>query len=189
MENINLIYKYLEEYSKDSIMAFDDLMDRAESESLFCGEDVPALCHLLLNIEKNLEDEASYNIQWSSKDRITELIVMLALQESKPEYFEAIAEMMNQYEKLSRPYQEIVFNTFLAVFLLGSPEQDENEIKQNRTLFLSALKQYTGEYKTIVGKFCEDSLNEWNEMENTGEIIPEVEDQKEILLEIYHTIQ
>ncbi len=189
MGNAALLYQYLEEYSEESLMAFDDLMDQAESENLFCGKDIPALCEVLLNIEKNLEDETSYNIQWSSKDRITEWIVMLALKESRPEYFEAIAKMMDQYCKISRPYMESVFDTFLAVFLLGSPEQDEHEIKQNRRLFLNALKQYTGEYTTIVGKFCEDGFNELKEAEKTGAAIPEVEEQKQILSKIYHEIQ
>lgn len=189
MGNVDLLYQYLEEYSEDSILAFDDLMDQAESENLFCGNDIPALCTLLLNIEKNLEDESSCNIQWSSKDRITELIVMLALQESRPDYFAAIAKMMDQSSILSRPYLKRVFDTFLTVFLLGSPDQEEHEMKQNRNLFLDALKQHTKAYKDIVGTFCEDSLNELNEGACTAAVLPAVEEQKQSLAELYHMVK
>ena len=47
MNNIDLIYQYLKEYSKETVEQFDDLMDQAEEDNIFSEEDISGLCNLL----------------------------------------------------------------------------------------------------------------------------------------------
>ena len=70
MSNFELIYQYLKDLSKESVELFDDLMDRAEQGGVFSEKDISDLCNLLFLVEKDLENESSYNIQWTLKYRI-----------------------------------------------------------------------------------------------------------------------
>jgi len=150
MSNFELIYQYLKDLSKESVELFDDLMDRAEQGGVFSEKDISDLCNLLFLVEKDLENESSYNIQWTLKDRIMEMIIILVIEKESPICFEAIAEAINKYETISRPYLSSVIETFLTVFLLGSPNQSEEEITQNRMFLLKAMERCTRNYKKIV---------------------------------------
>lgn len=77
MRSVDLIYQYLKEYSKETVEQFDDLMDQAEQGNVFAEEDIDDLCNLLFTVERDLEDESSYNIDWTIKDRIMETIIIL----------------------------------------------------------------------------------------------------------------
>lgn len=92
MSNFELIYQYLKDLSKESVELFDDLMDRAEQGGVFSEKDISDLCNLLFLVEKDLENESSYNIQWTLKDRIMEMIIILVIEKESPICFEAIVD-------------------------------------------------------------------------------------------------
>ena len=138
---------------------FDDLMDRAEQGGVFSEKDISDLCNLLFLVEKDLENESSYNIQWTLKDRIIEMIIILVIEKESPICFEAIAEAINKYETISRPYLSSVIETFLTVFLLGAPNQSEEEITQNRMFLMKAMERCTRNYKKIVMDYCQTNLD------------------------------
>lgn len=188
MNNMELIYQYLKEYSKESVTQFDDLMDQAEQGDIFSEKDIDALCNLLFSVERDLEDESSYNIDWTIKDRIMELIIVLALKSGSTACFEAIAEWINKYNTISRPYLANVVETFLTVFLLGSPNQDEKEIAQNRELILEAMKQHTQNYQKIVKDYCISNLNKLSSNKDEDELPLEVRQLKSSLMEIYNLV-
>lgn len=81
MCSVDLIYQYLKEYSKETVEQFDDLMDQvmdqAKQGNVFAEEDIDDLCNLLFTVERDLEDESSYNIDWTIKDRIMETICLM----------------------------------------------------------------------------------------------------------------
>lgn len=158
--NTDLLYEYLKEYSKESISKFDDIMNQAEQGSIFFEKDISQLCDLLFLVEKNLEDESSYNIDWTIKERIMETIIILTLKSPKAENFEAIAKAINKYKSISRPYLQYVIETFLTVFLLGTPQESENETAKNREAFLIAMKKYTENYQDILKNFYQSNLEE-----------------------------
>ena len=89
--DINLVNLALEEQrhvkdlSKESVELFDDLMDRAEQGGVFSEKDISDLCNLLFLVEKDLENESSYNIQWTLKDRIMEMIIILVIEKESPQ--------------------------------------------------------------------------------------------------------
>lgn len=188
MNNIDLIYQYLKEYSKETVEQFDDLMDQAEEDNIFSEEDISGLCNLLFSVERDLENESSYNIDWTIKDRITETIIILTLKNKSATHFETIAKAINKYRTISRPYLETVIETFLTVFLLGSPDQSEDEIAQNRSLLLKAMKDYTQDYKEIIKSFCQSNLEQLKSDKMEDELPPQVKKLKSSLSEIYNLV-
>ena len=187
MRSVDLIYQYLKEYSKEPVEQFDDLMDQvmdqAEQGNIFAEEDIDDLCNLLFTVERDLEDESSYNIDWTIKDRIMETIIILIWNSGQPTCFEIIAKAIGKYSTLSRPYLKYVIETFLTVFLLGAPNQSENEIVRNRAIFLGAMKRHT--QKEIVKKFCESNLKQIKDKEKNEELPPKTQELKSSLLDIY----
>ncbi len=187
MRSVDLIYQYLKEYSKETVEQFDDLMDQvmdqAEQGNIFAEEDIDDLCNLLFTVERDLEDESSYNIDWTIKDRIMETIIILIWNSGQPTCFEIIAKAIGKYSTLSRPYLKYVIETFLTVFLLGAPNQSENEIVRNRAIFLGAMKRHT--QKEIVKKFCESNLKQIKDKEKNEELPPKTQELKSSLLDIY----
>lgn len=187
MRSVDLIYQYLKEYSKETVEQFDDLMDQvmdqAEQGNVFAEEDIDDLCNLLFTVERDLEDKSSYNIDWTIKDRIMETIIILIWNSGQPTCFEIIAKAIGKYSTLSRPYLKYVIETFLTVFLLGAPNQSENEIVRNRAIFLGAMKRYT--QKEIVKKFCESNLKQIKDKEKNEELPPKTQELKSSLLDIY----
>ena len=187
MRSVDLIYQYLKEYSKETVEQFDDLMDQvmdqAEQGNIFAEEDIDDLCNLLFTVERDLEDESSYNIDWTIKDRIMETIIILIWNSGQPTCFEIIAKGIGKYSTLSRPYLKYVIETFLTVFLLGAPNQSENEIVRNRAIFLGAMKRHT--QKEIVKKFCESNLKQIKDKEKNEELPPKTQELKSSLLDIY----
>mgnify|MGYP000093216417 CR=1 FL=1 len=159
MRSVDLIYQYLKEYSKETVEQFDDLMDQAEQGNVFAEEDIDDLCNLLFTVERDLEDESSYNIDWTIKDRIMETIIILIWNSGQPTCFEIIAKAIGKYSTLSRPYLKYVIETFLTVFLLGAPNQSENEIVRNRAIFLGAMKRHT-QKENRKKIFCESNLKQ-----------------------------
>ena len=131
MSSVDLIYQYLKVYSQKTVEQFDDLMDQvmdqAEQGNVFAEEDIDDWCNLLFTVERDLEDESSYNIDWTIKDRIMETIIILIWNSGQPTCFEIIAKAIGKYSTLSRPYLKYVIETFLTVFLLGVPNQSEDE--------------------------------------------------------------
>lgn len=187
MRSVDLIYQYLKEYSKETVEQFDDLMDQvmdqAEQGNVFAEEDIDDLCNLLFTVERDLEDESSYNIDWTIKDRIMETIIILIWNSGQPTCFEIMAKAIGKYSTLSRPYLKYVIETFLTVFLLGAPNQSENEIVRNRAIFLGAMKRHT--QKEIVKKFCESNLKQIKNKEKNEELPPKTQELKSSLLDIY----
>lgn len=183
MRSVDLIYQYLKEYSKETVEQFDDLMDQAEQGNVFAEEDIDDLCNLLFTVERDLEDESSYNIDWTIKDRIMETIIILIWNSGQPTCFEIMAKAIGKYSTLSRPYLKYVIETFLTVFLLGAPNQSENEIVRNRAIFLGAMKRHT--QKEIVKKFCESNLKQIKDKEKNEELPPKTQELKSSLLDIY----
>lgn len=187
MRSVDLIYQYLKEYSKETVEQFDDLMDQvmdqAEQGNVFAEEDIDDLCNLLFTVERDLEDKSSYNIDWTIKDRIMETIIILIWNSGQPTCFEIIAKAIGKYSTLSRPYLKYVIETFLTVFLLGAPNQSENEIVRNRAIFLGAMKRHT--QKEIVKKFCESNLKQIKDKEKNEELPPKTQELKSSLLDIY----
>ena len=187
MCSVDLIYQYLKEYSKETVEQFDDLMDQvmdqAKQGNVFAEEDIDDLCNLLFTVERDLEDESSYNIDWTIKDRIMETIIILIWNSGQPTCFEIIAKAIGKYSTLSRPYLKYVIETFLTVFLLGAPSQSEDEIVRNRAIFLGAMKGYT--QKEIVKKFCESNLKQIKEKEKNEELPLKTQELKSSLLDIY----
>ena len=187
MCSVDLIYQYLKEYSKETVEQFDDLMDQvmdqAKQGNVFAEEDIDDLCNLLFTVERDLEDESSYNIDWTIKDRIMEAIIILIWNSGQPTCFEIIAKAIGKYSTLSRPYLKYVIETFLTVFLLGAPSQSEDEIVRNRAIFLGAMKGYT--QKEIVKKFCESNLKQIKEKEKNEELPLKTQELKSSLLDIY----
>ena len=164
MSNFELIYQYLKDLSKESVELFDDLMDRAEQGGVFSEKDISDLCNLLFLVEKDLENESSYNIQWTLKDRIMAI---------------------NKYETISRPYLSSVIETFLTVFLLGSPNQSEEEITQNRMFLLKAMERCTRNYKKIVMDYCQTNLDK---IKDADKLSPQIKQLKATLTEIYSQV-
>lgn len=183
MRSVGIIYQYLKEYSKETVEQFDDLMDQAEQGNIFSEEDIDDLCNLLFTVERDLEDESSYNIDWTIKDRIMETIIILIWNSGQPTCFEIIAKAIGKYSTLSRPYLKYVIETFLTVFLLGVPNQSEDEIIRNRTIFLGAMKEHTR--KEIVKKFCESNLKQIKDKEKNEELPPKTQELKSSLFAIY----
>ena len=187
MCSVDLIYQYLKEYSKETVEQFDDLMDQvmdqAKQGNVFAEEDIDDLCNLLFTVERDLEDESSYNIDWTIKDRIMETIIILIWNSGQPTCFEIIAKAIGKYSTLSRPYLKYVIETFLTVFLLGVPSQSEDEIVRNRAIFLGAMKGYT--QKEIVKKFCESNLKQIKDKEKNEELPLKTQELKSSLLDIY----
>lgn len=187
MRSVDLIYQYLKEYSKETVEQFDDLMDQvmdqAEQGNVFAEEDIDDLCNLLFTVERDLEDESSYNIDWTIKDRIMETIIILIWNSGQPTCFEIMAKAIGKYSTLSRPYLKYVIETFLTVFLLGAPNQSENEIVRNRAIFWGAMKRHT--QKEIVKKFCESNLKQIKDKEKNEELPPKTQELKSSLLDIY----
>ena len=187
MRSVGIIYQYLKEYSKETVEQFDDLMDQvmdqAEQGNIFSEEDIDDLCNLLFTVERDLEDESSYNIDWTIKDRIMETIIILIWNSGQPTCFEIIAKAIGNYSTLSRPYLKYVIETFLTVFLLGVPNQSEDEIIRNRTIFLGAMKEHTR--KEIVKKFCESNLKQIKDKEKNEELPPKTQELKSSLFAIY----
>ena len=187
MRSVGIIYQYLKEYSKETVEQFDDLMDQvmdqAEQGNIFSEEDIDDLCNLLFTVERDLEDESSYNIDWTIKDRIMETIIILIWNSGQPTCFEIIAKAIGKYSTLSRPYLKYAIETFLTVFLLGAPNQSENEIVRNRAIFLGAMKRHT--QKEIVKKFCESNLKQIKDKEKNEELPPKTQELKSSLLDIY----
>lgn len=187
MRSVGIIYQYLKEYSKETVEQFDDLMDQvmdqAEQGNIFSEEDIDDLCNLLFAVERDLEDESSYNIDWTIKDRIMETIIILIWNSGQPTCFEIIAKAIGKYSTLSRPYLKYVIETFLTVFLLGVPNQSEDEIIRNRTIFLGAMKEHTR--KEIVKKFCESNLKQIKDKEKNEELPPKTQELKSSLFAIY----
>lgn len=188
MNNIDLIYQYLKEYSKETVEQFDDLMDQAEEDNIFSEEDISGLCNLLFSVERDLENESSYNIDWSIKERIMETIIILTWNCGQPTCFEIIAKAIGKYSTLSRPYLKYVIETFLTVFLLGTPDQSEDEIAQNRSLLLKAMKDYTQDYKEIIKSFCQSNLEQLKSDTMKDELPPQVKKLKSSLSEIYNLV-
>ena len=66
MSSVDLIYQYLKVYSQKTVEQFDDLMDQvmdqAEQGNVFAEEDIDDWCNLLFTVERDLEDESSYNV-------------------------------------------------------------------------------------------------------------------------------
>ena len=160
MSNFELIYQYLKDLSKESVELFDDLMDRAEQGGVFSEKDISDLCNLLFLVEKDLENES-------------------------PICFEAIAEAINKYETISRPYLSSVIETFLTVFLLGSPNQSEEEITQNRMFLLKAMERCTRNYKKIVMDYCQTNLDK---IKDADKLSPQIKQLKATLTEIYSQV-
>ena len=185
MSNFELIYQYLKDLSKESVELFDDLMDRAEQGGVFSEKDISDLCNLLFLVEKDLENESSYNIQWTLKDRIMEMIIILVIEKESPICFEAIAEAINKYETISRPYLSSVIETFLTVFLLGSPNQSEEEITQNRMFLLKAMERCTRNYKKIVMDYCQTNLDK---IKDADKLSPQIKQLKATVTEIYSQV-
>lgn len=187
MRSVGIIYQYLKEYSKETVEQFDDLMDQvmdqAEQGNIFSEEDIDDLCNLLFTVERDLEDESSYNIDWTIKDRIMETIIILIWNSGQPTCFEIIAKAIGKYSTLSRPYLKYVIETFLTVFLLGVPNQSEDEIIRNRTIFLGAMKEHTR--KEIVKKICESNLKQIKDKEKNEELPPKTQELKSSLFAIY----
>ena len=187
MCSVDLIYQYLKEYSKETVEQFDDLMDQvmdqAKQGNVFAEEDIDDLCNLLFTVERDLEDESSYNIDWTIKDRIMETIIILIWNSGQPTCFEIIAKAIGKYSTLSRPYLKYVIETFLTVFLLGVPNQSEDEIVRNRAIFFGAMKGHT--QKEIVKKFCESNLKQIKDKEKNEELPPKTQELKSSLLDIY----
>ena len=187
MRSVGIIYQYQKEYSKETVEQFDDLMDQvmdqAEQGNIFSEEDIDDLCNLLFTVERDLEDESSYNIDWTIKDRIMETIIILIWNSGQPTCFEIIAKAIGKYSTLSRPYLKYVIETFLTVFLLGVPNQSEDEIIRNRTIFLGAMKEHTR--KEIVKKFCESNLKQIKDKEKNEELPPKTQELKSSLFAIY----
>ena len=187
MSSVDLIYQYLKVYSQKTVEQFDDLMDQvmdqAEQGNVFAEEDIDDGCNLLFTVERDLEDESSYNIDWTIKDRIMETIIILIWNSGQPTCFEIIAKAIGKYSTLSRPYLKYVIETFLTVFLLGVPNQSEDEIVRNRAIFLGAMKGHT--QKEIVKKFCESNLKQIKDKEKNEELPPKTQELKSSLLDIH----
>ena len=100
MCSVDLIYQYLKEYSKETVEQFDDLMDQvmdqAKQGNVFAEEDIDDLCNLLFTVERDLEDESSYNIDWTIKDRIMETIIILIWNSGQPTCFEIMAKAIGR---------------------------------------------------------------------------------------------
>ena len=188
MNNMDLIYQYLKEYSKETVEQFDDLMDQAEEGNIFSEEDISGLCNLLFSVERDLENESSYNIDWTIKDRITETIIILTLKSKSAAHFETIAKAINKYRTISRPYLETVIETFLTVFLLGFPDQSGDEIAQNRSLLLKAMKDYTQDYTETIKSFCQSNLQQLKNGRTEDELPPQVNKLNSSLLELYNLV-
>lgn len=185
MNNFELIYQCFENYSKESIEQFDDLMDCAKQGGVFSEKDIGDLCNLLFLVERDLETETSYNIQWTSKDRIMEMIIILVLENESPICFETIAEAINKYETIPRPYLSVVIETFLTVFLLGTPNQSEEEITKTRILLLEAMERCTQNYKKIVMNYCKTNLDK---VKDADKLSPQIKQLKATLTEIYSQV-
>lgn len=181
MTNADRIYQYLKECSRESIEQFDDLLDQAEQGGVFSAEDIGPLCDTLFLVERELEDESSYNIDWTIKDRITELALLLALADPSEAAFAAIARAVGRFRTLPRPYLESAVETILTVLLLvGVPGQGESEIAENRALFLRSLDHEVPDHREILQDFCRSNLEDAPD----GTPPPPLQKLKALLLEM-----
>ena len=92
---------------------------------------------------------------------------------------------LNKYETISRPYLSSVIETFLTVFLLGSPNQSEEEITQNRMFLLKAMERCTRNYKKIVMDYCQTNLDK---IKDADKLSPQIKQLKATLTEIYSQV-
>ena len=157
-------------------------MDQAEQGNIFSEKDIDDLCNLLFVVERDLENESSYNIDWTIKDRIMETIIILTWNSRQPTRFDTIAKAIGKYSTLSRPYLKNVIETFLSIFLLGTPNQSEDEIAQNQALFLSTMRAHT--QTEVVKRFCESNLKQIKDNERNEELPLQIRQLKLFLLDI-----
>jgi len=165
MTNVELIYQYLEEYSNETIEAYNVLLEKAQEEDIFTEHDIPELFRVLLKIETTLEDEGSCHIDWSIKDDLVETIAILIMKYGVSRWADTMAQAIGQYTQVTRPFLETAIDTFISVFLFTSTGHDQDESIENRFLFFEALQRNVPNYKDLLLKFCERNIALWMERE------------------------
>jgi len=177
MKNAELIYQYLKEFSNESIDAYNSLMEQAAN--IFTEQEIPELCQVLLKIETTLEDERSCNIDWSIKDSLVELIVILVIKYDVPRYADIMAQAINQYTQVTRPFLKTAVDTFLSIFIFANTSDDQNESAKNRFAFLEALQRNIPNYKDLLLEFCERNIAIWMDSNHlTREQVEEMADKE-----------
>ncbi|MBD5155835.1 MAG: hypothetical protein HDT15_12445 [Oscillibacter sp.] len=161
MANVELIYQYLEEFSNETIEAYNVLMDRAQEEDIFTEHDIPELFQVLLKVETTLEDERSCNIDWSIKDSLVELIAILVMKYGVSCWADTMAQAINQYTQVTRPFLKTAIDTFISVFLFASTSHSQDESIENRFIFLEALQRNVHNYRELLLEFCERNIALW----------------------------
>jgi len=161
MENVELLYQYLKEFSNETIEAYHTLIDQAAEGDIFTEQDIPELLQVLLKIETTLEDERSCNIDWSIKNSLVELIAILVMKYGVSRWADTMAQAINQYAQITRPFLETAIDTFLSVFIFTSTSGHQNESIENRLLFLEALQRNIPNDKDLLLKFCERNIALW----------------------------
>lgn len=179
MENPEVIYNYLLQYtdcsdnsdeaieiSNNALYELMDLLDDARDKNIFSTKDIPALFDIVLKIELELEDESSYNIEWSIKDQILELILNLICIDGVLVWGDTLSQTINKYRNVNREYIKFAVNKILSFFLFGKTSEYEKTAIENRIAFLKALQKNIPDYKELLISYCNDYIEEWAENNN-----------------------
>lgn len=168
MSHAEFMYQCFSEYSNKSIRKLTELIEQAEDQT-FSAKDIVPMCDMLLKVESELENEHSYNIDWSIKDEVVELILMLVMKNGVSIWADAITTAINKYAQISRPYLAMAIDTFLSVLIFTDTSTDKSTSIQNRLTFLKSLQKNVPDYKNLLISLCEKNISQWMESNHMTE--------------------
>lgn len=174
MPTPEVIYQYLEQYAdcsddsdeaieraNDALNSLMDFLESTRENVILSPNDIPALWNIVLKMETELEDEGSYNIEWSVKDQILNLIIRLICVNGISVWGDTLAQTINQFRQIDREYMKAAVTRLLSFFLFGQTSEDEKAAAENRIAFLEALQRNIPDYRQLLLSFCETYLAEW----------------------------
>ena len=163
MQTPEVIYQYLLQYTdgtddsdeaveraNQALYALMDLLDEAGRGGIFSAKDIPALWNVVVRMELELEDEDSYNIEWSVKDQLLELIMNLVCMDGVSKWADTLAEMVDQGRQIDRAYMKTAVEHLLS-FSFSAKRVKRDRTKRKTELPLG--RPCSGRSRTA-GKCC-----------------------------------
>ena len=174
MQTPEVIYQYLLQYTdgtddsdeaveraNQALYALMDLLDEAGRGGIFSAKDIPALWNVVVRMELELEDEDSYNIEWSVKDQLLELIMNLVCMDGVSKWADTLAEMVDQGRQIDRAYMKTAVEHLLSFFLFGKTGEEGQNEAENRIAFGEALQRKIPDSRQMLLTYCEAYLDAW----------------------------
>lgn len=174
MQTPEVIYQYLLQYTdgtddsdeaveraNQALYALMDLLDEAGRGGIFSAKDIPVLWNVVVRMELELEDEDSYNIEWSVKDQLLELIMNLVCMDGVSKWADTLAEMVDQGRQIDRAYMKTAVEHLLSFFLFGKTGEEGQNEAENRIAFGEALQRKIPDCRQMLLTYCEAYLDAW----------------------------